>query len=62
MDKKADMTLETIIKYILIAVVAAVILWFIFAFLLKGMGHDTVGPMINQTSKNASGALKDLFG
>lgn len=60
-SKKADIALETIVKYVIIAIVAAVIIWFIYLFLVKGIGRDTIGPLMDKTTTDSNNAIQNTI-
>ena len=63
--KSGELTLETVIKMLLLALLFGVLSFFIYKFLVKKIGEDTITPIITDTNKKATengGILNSIFG
>lgn len=50
--KRGALSLETVAKFILIIVLIAVLLFFVYKYILKG-GQGALDPLMNDTTKKA---------
>jgi hypothetical protein len=61
--KRGELTLETVIKMLILALLLGVMVFFIYKFIIKRIGEDTINPMIKETEdKTKDGIFEKIFG
>jgi len=65
--KRGEITLETVIKMIILALLLGVMLFFIYKFIVDRIGKGTIDPLVDETQgkivgdKENPGIFDDIF-